>query len=165
MAKTSRAVISVAMLVAAGGCARGTSPRSLPMPPGPGSQVTGIDQPQPDSDATGAVSTITPDANGSPYTNLIQDLFQGRIPGLEVVTGANGTPRLQIRGMVQDVNGQGPEPLVIINGMASQLGALQALRGIAPDQIAKIQVLKDVSSTAIYGTRGAGGVILVTLKN
>ncbi len=163
MARIPRAVISVTVLAAVAGCAGG--PASHPAPLSPAPQAVGIDTPQPDSDQTGAVSTITPNANGAPYANLVEQLFQGQIPGVQVVTGPDGSPRLQIRGAVQDVRGQGPEPLVIIDGLASQLGALQALKGIPPNQIAKIQILKDVSSTAIYGTRGAGGVILVTLKN
>lgn len=147
-------------VAAAAGCGGAGAP--LPPPP---QEKAGLDAIQPDSTTTGAVSTVTPDSTGSPYADLIQELFQGRIPGLEVVTASDGTQHIRIRGMVQDMgNAASLEPLVVIDGMPSSLGALQALRGLHPQQIQKIQVLRDASSTAIYGTRGAGGVILVWLK-
>jgi TonB-dependent SusC/RagA subfamily outer membrane receptor len=122
--------------------------------------VTGLGAIQPEANATGAVTTVTPDAGGTSNASLVEELFAGRIPGLQVYDG----DRVRIRGIAQDAGLGSSDPLVVIDGMPSQLGVLQALRGFRPDQISKIQILKDVSSTAIYGTRGAAGVILVTLK-
>ncbi len=163
MARTRSVVVCAGAMVVLAACAGGPSRVS---PPRPASETTGLSAVQPDSDATGAVSTVTPDAPGSPQANTIEDLFRGRVAGVEVVTNADGSMSLRIRGAGQDLGlGGSPEPLVIIDGMPSQQGAIEALKGLQPDQIAKIQILKDVSSTAVYGTRGAGGVILVTLRH
>ena len=89
--------------------------------------------------------------------------------GLQVVRLPNGDISLRIRGGDPSLSGGGAEvertPLVVLDGMPVAEGQLSGiLRGLDPDDVASIQVLKDVSSTSVYGARGAGGVILITLK-
>lgn len=89
------------------------------------------------------------------------ELIAGRVAGLNIGAESpadpNYNPGMQIRG-VASINA-GNEPLVIVDGVAGG-----SLRAISPQDIASITTLKDAASTAIYGTRGANGVILVTTK-
>src|SRR5690606_18096644 len=89
------------------------------------------------------------------------NMLQGRIPGLQVTqpSGEPGrdNPSLLIRG--RGTFGGSINPLVLIDGIAGDLNAL------SPDDIENITVLKDASSAAIYGSRAANGVILVTTKS
>ena len=83
--------------------------------------------------------------------------LQGRVTGLDVYTDSDGDLQMRIRGN-RSINGNNA-PLVIIDGV--QGGSLSDLN---PDDIETVDVLKDASSTAIYGSQGANGVIIVTTK-
>jgi len=94
----------------------------------------------------------------------IEELLEGRVAGLQVIRQPNGDVALRIRG-TSSLMEQG-DPLVIIDGLTVTPGNLtRALRNLKPHDIANIQVLKDVSSTSVYGTAGAHGVILITTKH
>ncbi|GGZ16914.1 SusC/RagA family TonB-linked outer membrane protein [Echinicola pacifica] len=113
------------------------------------------------SDLTGSVSTIdTKETFKAPTANLGNSL-QGRASGVQV-TSTNGTPgagaSIRIRGGNSITAGN--EPLYVIDGF---VGAGN-ISSINPNDIESMQVLKDASSTAIYGARGANGVILITTK-
>jgi TonB-dependent SusC/RagA subfamily outer membrane receptor len=98
------------------------------------------------------------------HVESVEDMLQGRIPGLQVLRLANGDITLRIRG-TNSLLEEG-DPLVIIDGMAVTPGNLTpALRGLKPHEIQDIRVLKDVSSTSVYGSAGAHGVILITTKH
>lgn len=86
--------------------------------------------------------------------------LQGKIGGLVIgqTKGVNSSPKLQLRGMASIVAGQ--EPLVVIDGFPGG-----DIRSLNPDDIKSIDVLKDASAGAIYGTRAAAGVILITTKS
>ena len=107
---------------------------------------------------TGAVASVsTQELEGKPIANVLEGL-QGTTPGLVIQQGSStpgGTPSMNIRGFntMNDNN-----PLVIIDGIEGSLGNLN------PNDIDQISVLKDASSTAIYGSRASNGVILVTTK-
>lgn len=93
--------------------------------------------------------------------NNAMEMLSGKVAGLNVSTQAgadpNGSSDLQIRGAAS-ING-GTSPLVVIDGVAGG-----DIRNLAPQDIESMTVLKDAASSAIYGTRGANGVILVTTK-
>ena len=114
------------------------------------------------SDLTGAKSSINAaETLKKMPAAQIADLLQGRIAGLSIVnsSGAAGaTPTLRVRG-VNSIKADGG-PLVVIDGFPG--GNLSAIN---PADIKSIEVLKDASSTAIYGSRGANGVILITTKS
>ena len=103
-------------------------------------------------DVTGAVSQVKSDVILQTPTSSVATALQGRITGLDV----NGS-ELRIRGN-RSINGNNA-PLVIIDGV--QGGSMGDLN---PDDIETIDVLKDASSTAIYGSQGANGVIIITTK-
>lgn len=111
-------------------------------------------------DLTGSVSSLgEKDFNTGAQANVTQ-LIQGRIPGVHV-TQSSGTPgagaSIRIRGTNSITAGN--EPLFVIDGFP---GA--PLNALDPGDIESIEVLKDASSAAIYGSRGANGVILITTK-
>ena len=87
--------------------------------------------------------------------------YKGKLAGVSVVT-ASGAPEadiiVRVRGGISVT--QDNSPLYIIDGVPSESG----LQGLNPTDIESIDVLKDASSTAIYGSRGANGVVLITLK-
>lgn len=101
-------------------------------------------------DSTSATSTVKV-KRGSGYSNIYEYL-QGRVAGLEV----NGTT-LRIRGD-RSILGSN-EPLILVDGVVTD-----DIGYISPDEVERIDVLKDASSTAIYGSRGANGVILITTR-
>ena len=112
------------------------------------------------SDLTGAISSInTDDIRNMPTTNVTQAL-QGRAAGVEIVqnSGSPGSSTsIRIRG-AGTVNNS--DPLYVVDGML-----MDNINFLASDDIASIEVLKDASSSAIYGARGANGVVLITTKS
>lgn len=114
---------------------------------------------QENKDVTGAVSVVKGEDLSKIVTVDPTQALQGRAPGINVVqnTGAPGSP-LQVRVRGVGTNGIA-DPLYILNGMP--VGDLSFLN---PNDIENISVLKDASATAIYGNRGANGVVIVTTK-
>jgi TonB-linked SusC/RagA family outer membrane protein len=112
------------------------------------------------SDVTGSLSSLSPkDFKDQPVTRIDQAL-QGRVAGVEVVNNSGapgGDVSIRIRG-ANSILGDN-NPLYVIDGF---IGA--DFNDLNPDDIASIEVLKDASSTAIYGSRGANGVVLITTK-
>jgi TonB-linked SusC/RagA family outer membrane protein len=112
------------------------------------------------SDLTGSISSIKGDDIKLLPTQRVDQALQGKAAGMMVLNtdGApGGNTTIRIRGM-NSIQG-GNNALVVIDGL--QGGNLNSLN---PDDIASIEVLKDASATAIYGSRGANGVILITTK-
>ncbi|MBU2939183.1 TonB-dependent receptor [Lacinutrix sp. C3R15] len=112
-------------------------------------------------DLTGAVSSVdAKDAYVAPTASL-DNALQGRATGVQV-TSSNGTPGSSASIIIRGGNSitGGNEPLYVIDGFVGA-GDISTLN---PNDIESIQILKDASSTAIYGARGTNGVILVTTK-
>ncbi len=111
-------------------------------------------------DLTGAVGQIdaTKIANQSP--NSVTDILRANVPGLNV--GFNNSPKgvseIQVRG--NNSLNAGTQPLIVLDGTIYN----GDLSSINPNDIDKIDVMKDASSAAVYGARGANGVILITTK-
>ncbi len=98
------------------------------------------------------------------YTNL-GNALQGNIPGLQVLSTGGGqpgaAPRIILRGGTSIQNPNGAAPLYIVDGVIRPNG----LNDVNAFSIESVQVLKDAASTAIYGTRGSNGVVIVTTKS
>ena len=112
---------------------------------------------------TGAVATVDVARvmDSRPQTDVVKAL-QGAVPGLTITTGDGGvdvTSTIKIRGTGTLSNDQTSNPLIVVDGVP-----VDDLSFVNPDDIADISVLKDASSAAIYGTRAAFGVILITTK-
>ena len=114
------------------------------------------------SDVTGAVSSVSAQQIKDIPVNSAAEALTGRLAGVQL-TSSEGTPgnnnvQVKVRGggsITQDNS-----PLYIVDGVQIE----NALSVIAPQDIASVDVLKDASSTAIYGARGANGVIIITTK-
>ena len=110
-------------------------------------------------DLTGAVASVSgKEIATAPVANVAQAM-QGKLPGVSIVSqdgrpGADVAIRVRGGGSISQSN----QPLILIDGVPGTLSDIPA------DQVQSIDVLKDASSTAIYGSRGANGVVLVTTK-
>ncbi len=114
------------------------------------------------SDLTGAVATVDMRNIAETPATSIESALQGRVAGADFVssTGEPGSSAsIQIRG-ARSISA-GNEPLIVVDGI---IDAVQDLSEINPADIKSISVLKDVSSTSLYGSRGANGVILITTE-
>ena len=110
---------------------------------------------------TGAVSSVEAEDVGREVTSIV-DLIEGRLPGVYVQRLGNGGVSIRIRGASSFMGGG--EPLFVIDGRTIMPPVSSALLAINPKDILRIDVLKDAGSTAIYGSRGSNGVILITTK-
>jgi len=92
----------------------------------------------------------------------IASLIQRSSPGVLVSTGPNGSLIVRIRGSGSFYGSE--EPLYVIDGVPLPVGSGGRLAGINPEDIESIKVLKDPPETALYGVRGANGVVLITTR-
>ena len=113
------------------------------------------------SDLTGAVSGVSNRQYKNQPVQRVENILQGRTPGVEV-TATSGMPGASMKGRVRGTTSinKSSDPLYVIDGIISSSG----LDGINPSDIQSMEILKDASSTAIYGSRGSNGVILITTK-
>lgn len=112
-------------------------------------------------DLTGSVASVTGEALAKNPVSNVAEALQGQLPGVNVISqdgrpGATMSIRVRGGGSITQSN----EPLYIVDGMP-----VDRIDDIPADNIESIDVLKDAASTAIYGARGANGVILITTKN
>ena len=167
----ARAVTTVIILAAVGSataCASGRStppaePSVVAAPPTRDSVAIGYGR-QPRGEGTGAVGSLSEEDIDGRRVARVEELLMGRVPGVHVVRLANGDFSVRVRGA--KTLGQGSEePLYVVDGMPIlATGFRTALMGIAPQDIARIDVLKDAGATAVYGSKGANGVILITTR-
>lgn len=111
------------------------------------------------SDLTGSVSRVQPDEVNAVPTSNLQDALQGKVAGVQITpeSGAPGAKSsVKIRGIGTLNNAS---PLYVVDGML-----VDDISFLSPSNIQSVEVLKDASATAIYGSRGANGVIIVTTK-
>jgi len=121
------------------------------------------------ADLTGAISSISSAAVAQSVSTTIDQVLQGRAAGVQIQQNSGtpgGSTSVRIRG-ISSITGSN-EPIYVIDGVIidGNSGSLNAnpLSGINPNDIASIDILKDASATAIYGSRAANGVIIVTTK-
>ncbi len=113
------------------------------------------------ADLAGAVSVMDQKTfRDQPITN-VSDALQGRVSGVQVISSGipGGNVKIRVRGTGSIHNSN--DPLYVVDGIVRESG----LDGINPEDIQSMQVLKDASSTAIYGSRGANGVVLIQTKS
>jgi TonB-linked SusC/RagA family outer membrane protein len=136
-------------------------------------------------DLTGSISSVNSEDLHKTIVTTVEQGLQGRVPGVAVTQGdaaPGGGMRVQIRG-VNSMNSGSSQPLYVIDGVPfeqsgiskRQIGATSEenlssltetnpLSSISPNEIESIDILKDASATAIYGSRGANGVVLITTR-
>lgn len=117
------------------------------------------------SDLTGSVASVKASDVTQVSAGSIDKLLQGRVAGLTVIDNSNDSPEgsvtMRVRG-ISSINGSN-SPLVVVDGVP--MGDAGNLTSVNPNIIESVEVLKDASATAIYGSRGANGVIMITTKN
>lgn len=121
------------------------------------------------NDLTGSVTAIKPDEKNKGMVVNAQDMIQGKIAGVNV-SSSSGTPgagaSIRIRGG-SSLNASN-DPLIVIDGLAMDNDGVKGLSNplsmVNPADIETFTVLKDASATAIYGSRGSNGVIIITTK-
>ena len=121
------------------------------------------------SDLTGSVTALKPDSKNKGLVVNAQDMLAGKVAGVSV-TSDGGTPgggaNIRIRGG-SSLNASN-SPLIVIDGVAMDQtgikGVSNPLALVNPQDIESFNVLKDASATAIYGSRGSNGVIIITTK-
>ena len=120
------------------------------------------------SDLTGSVASIDEKAIKQGVNTSLEQSMQGRIAGVQV-TQNSGAPGGGISVQIRGINSfNGNEPLYVIDGIAvsgNSNDGTGVLSSINPSDITSIEVLKDASATAIYGSRASNGVVLVTTKH
>src|SRR5690606_15452370 len=111
------------------------------------------------SEVTGAISSIDAEQISSLPVTTADQALQGRAPGVNVInSGSPGAaPVVQIRGLGTPNNN---DPLYVIDGTISS-----GMGNLNPNDIKSIQILKDAATTAVYGSKGSNGVILITTKS
>ena len=119
-------------------------------------------------DVTGSVKSLKSDEFNKGIVNTPQQLLQGKVSGVNV-TSSSGEPGASIGITVRGPGGvrTGSTPLFVVDGLPldnSSTGGGDPLNFLNPQDIESIDVLKDASATAIYGARGANGVIIITTK-
>lgn len=115
------------------------------------------------SDLTGSVSSVKMEDIPTKPANSIDALLQGQSAGVQVITasddpGAGSTIRIRGGSSLRGGN----DPLVVVDGFP--IGYAGDIKQISPSDIASMEILKDASASAIYGSRGANGVIMITTK-
>ena len=121
-------------------------------------------RPEPPAPAPESVSNGTvPRLEGDQTYSRIEELIEARSSGIQVIRRSDGSFSLRIRGVSSPATRN--DPLIVIDGASTADGlASHALALVNPQDVSKIEVLKDAASTAFYGMRGANGVILITTR-
>lgn len=110
---------------------------------------------------TSAVSRVTGETLDEGHPTNVQNALKGKVSGVQIISNS-GQPGADSKILIRGVSTTGnSDPLYIIDGVTSEVG----INHLNPSDIASIEVLKDAASAAIYGARGANGVVLVTTKD
>ena len=153
------ALVMTCVLLMTAGCGR-TRPATNDEPPDAEEVSVGYGTQTRDR-VTGSVASVTADEVDGPVTR-VEEMLQGRFAGVTVrrLPGGGLSVRIRGTGSLSASN----EPLYVVDGVVLPPSPSGGIYGIAPGDIAKIEVLKDAAATAIYGSRGANGVVVITTK-
>lgn len=100
-------------------------------------------------------------AEARPGEKRLEEVLTGRVPGLTVHRRADGTYSVRLRGAR---GASDAEPLVLLDGVLMGGGTAHALADINPQDVERVEVIKDAASLSLYGIRGANGVIAITTR-
>ena len=151
----------VAALLGALGAACGPRRSARPAVPESDSVSIGFGS-QARQDVTGAIGSVSGRDLETMHVTNVEELLR-RVPGVQVSRTTAGQFSVRVRGAASFMGGD--EPLYVIDGVpVSGVRSGSALLGINPQDVARIDVLKDAGATAIYGSQGANGVIIITTK-
>jgi TonB-dependent SusC/RagA subfamily outer membrane receptor len=149
LARTS--ILALVAALAASGCRTTGEPSTDPGP----------SVPPPAAGAAPAGVVTADDVQDQKVVN-VEEMLQGRFAGVEVRSLPTGGMSVRIRGATSLALSS--EPLFVVDGMPVNPDPGGALRWLNPHDVRRIEVLKDIGSTAFWGARGANGVIVITTK-
>lgn len=155
----------VAALVMLAACTPGAPPARQPSPSdAPADSVPLGYGAQARRDLTSAVGTVPAPRIAEQRAARVEQLLMGSVAGVEVLPLPDGGFTIRVRNASALLGSA--EPLFVIDGMPLPRGGVpgSALNGINPDDILRIDVLKDAAAAALYGSDGANGVVLITTK-
>jgi TonB-dependent starch-binding outer membrane protein SusC len=109
-----------------------------------------------------AVQSATADELQDVKATQVEQLLEGRFPGVDVVRTRSGGFSVRIRGATTFLASN--EPLYVVDGIPVEVDRERGLDWLSPAEIERIDVLKDPAETTMYGVRGANGVIIITTK-
>jgi TonB-dependent SusC/RagA subfamily outer membrane receptor len=135
-----------------------TSDNSSP----PARPAAAVDEAQRRAAAEREGRAVNAEQLGNTKVTRAEELFIGRFAGVQVFRQPGGGIAVRIRGATSIYGSN--EPLYVIDDMIVESGPGGALLGINPADIRRIEVLKDIGSTAFYGVRGANGVVVITTR-
>jgi TonB-dependent SusC/RagA subfamily outer membrane receptor len=140
----------------------GCGQSAAPPPPEPAPAAEGASGRSMQGEGTGAVGVVDgADLQGRPAVHF-EELLQGQVAGVQVVRHAGGGISFRIRGPGSINNDN--EPLYVVDGMPVHVAPGRGLDWLNPGDIQRIEILKDASTTSMYGVRGANGVVLITTR-
>ena len=150
----TRWIVGALILVFVSACAL-----TKPAVPEPEGVNVGYGTADPES-VTGSMTTIEPEEESGYRPVTLAQMIRGQDPGVIVTDLPGGGMRIRIRG-TNSIN-SGEDPLFVLDGVA--LSSASSVGNLNPNDVQSITILKDAGSTAIYGSRGANGVILIRTK-
>jgi TonB-dependent starch-binding outer membrane protein SusC len=113
---------------------------------------------------TSGVTTVSGDDMKRVGAQRIEEYLNGRVPGLQVLRNESGQLSIRIRGTAS-LGKSDEEPLIIVDGIPTAQGMnSEVLRMLDPREVHGVDVLKDASATAMYGSRGANGVLVIRTR-
>ena len=155
-----RAIAVAGGLAVAGAACAGAAPPAGPLPSG---EPVAIAYANVTAHApTGAAASLSGERLRETNARTVEDLLTQRFPGVNVTRLSDGRVAVRIRGPNTLIGGT--EPLLVIDGVPVQYDAGGVLRGLRASDIVSIQVLKNASDTAIFGSRGGNGVIMISTR-
>ena len=153
---------ALGILIAASGCVSTRTASEEADQAGAGKTVEVGYGSQDEKSTTGAISTVSGDkVRERRAANRLSDLLEGNVAGVQVSETAGGI-QVRIRG-TNSIYGSS-EPLYVVDGMPVEPGPNGTLHSVNPYDVESITVLKDAAATAIYGSRGGNGVIIIKTK-
>ncbi|HET9002367.1 MAG TPA: TonB-dependent receptor plug domain-containing protein [Gemmatimonadaceae bacterium] len=154
--RAATALVSLAVALAAAACHhRGPAPEPAPRPVDVGYGTADR------ASVTGAIASVDGAETRRTNARSVAEMLQDRFPGVEVLPQPDGNVGIRIRGRRSFLGSS--DPLFVVDGTPlHNVGG--TLQDINPQDIERIDVLKDAGSTAVYGSRGANGVVLITTR-
>jgi len=151
-------VFVIVVVIAGGlGCGRSAAPPPELAPVAEGAAGRSMQ-----GEGTGATGVVNgDDLHGRPAVN-VEELLEGRVAGVQVIHRPGGGISVLIRG--QGSINSNTEPLYVIDGMPVHVATGRGLDWLNPGDILRIEILKDASTTSMYGVRGANGVVVITTR-
>jgi len=155
-------VLAFVLVIGATACLKSEPTVEAPAPAEPPGEATIGYGARPGVITPASLSAATDPTMRRTRARQVEDLIAGRIAGVQVLPTVNGGFSVRIRGTGTFVGN--PEPLYVVDGQPVSVSQGRGVDWLNPADIARIDVLKDAASTALYGVRGGNGVILITTK-